>query len=89
MLSIRRPVDCTVTYYNEHNEAKNIKLQDMSARVFLHEYDHMLGVDFTQRASKLALDIGMKKRDKMLKKLERSGKLEKADGDTYSIPQTS
>ncbi len=89
MLSIRRPVDCTITYYNEHNEAKNIKLQDMSARVFLHEYDHMLGVDFTQRASKLALDIGMKKRDKMLKKLERSGKLEKADGDTYSIPQTS
>ena len=43
----------------------------MTARIFLHEYDHMNGIDFTQRASRLALNIGMKKRDKILKRLER------------------
>jgi peptide deformylase len=88
MLSIRRPIDCTVSYYTEENEAKTMKLVEMSARIFLHEYDHMLGVDFTQRASKLSLDIGMKKRQKMLKKLEKSGKLINNAG-RYELSKTS
>ena len=33
----------------------------MSARVFLHEYDHLFGVDFTDKVSKLKLDMAKKK----------------------------
>ena len=66
-------------------EPKLEKLQDMTARIFLHEYDHMNGIDFTQRASRLALNIGMKKRDKILKRLEREGKLKKGEDGLYEV----
>jgi peptide deformylase len=85
MLSIRRPIDCVVNYWNEEGEPKLEKLQDMTARIFLHEYDHMNGIDFTQRASRLALNIGMKKRDKILKRLEREGKLKKGEDGLYEV----
>ena len=52
-----------------------MRFEGMTARIFLHEYDHMLGYDFTQRASKLALDRGVKARDKKIKKMLREGKL--------------
>ena len=37
-------------------------------RVFLHEYDHMLGQNFLQRVSKLKLERAIKKFKKMDKK---------------------
>ena len=39
----------------------------MSARVFLHEYDHLFGVDFTDKVSKLKLDMAKKKLAKRTK----------------------
>ena len=33
----------------------------MSARVFQHEYDHLFGVDFTDKVSKLKLDMAKRK----------------------------
>ena len=36
----------------------------LEARIFLHEYDHMEGKDFTDRVSKLKLDIAKKKQKK-------------------------
>ena len=38
----------------------------LEARIFLHEYDHMEGKDFTDRVSKLKLDIAKKKQKKAL-----------------------
>ena len=38
----------------------------LEARIFLHEYDHMEGQDFTNRVSKLKLDIAKKKQKKAL-----------------------
>ena len=73
--SIRRPKDIVVSYYDEKNENHKMRFEGMTARIFLHEYDHMLGYDFTQRASKLALDRGVKARDKKIKKMLREGKL--------------
>ena len=74
-LSIRRPTFCVVSYYDEKGENHKMKFDGMTARIFLHEMDHMLGIDFTQRASKLVLDRGVKARDKKIKKLVQSGKL--------------
>lgn len=74
-LQIKRPKFCVVSYYDEKGENQKFRYDDMTARIFLHEYDHMLGVDFTQRASKLVLDRGIKKRDKILKGLVKQGKL--------------
>ena len=33
-----------------------MKYEGLTARIFLHEMHHMMGIDFTQRASKLVLD---------------------------------
>ena len=38
----------------------------LEARVFLHEYDHMEGKNFTDGVSKLKLDIAKKKQKKAL-----------------------
>ncbi len=74
-MQIKRPTFCIVSYYDENGEAKNIRFEGMTARIFMHEYDHMMGVDFTQRASKLVLERALKARDKKLKKLVQQGKL--------------
>ena len=74
-LSIRRPEFCVVSYYDETGENKKMKFEGLTARIFLHEMDHMVGIDFTQRASKLVLDRGVKARDKKIKKLVKEGKL--------------
>jgi len=74
-LSIRRPEFCVVSYYDETGENKKMKFEGLTARIFLHEMDHMIGIDFTQRASKLVLDRGVKARDKKIKKLIKEGRL--------------
>ena len=78
-LSIRRPTFCVVSYYNEKGENVKMKFEGLTARIFLHEMDHMMGIDFTQRASKLVLDRGIKARDKKIKKLVQDGKLKLPD----------
>ena len=42
-----------------------------TARVILHEYDHMLGANFTHRVSKLKLERGLKAVAKKHKKHQR------------------
>ena len=41
------------------------------ARVILHEYDHMLGANFTMRVSKLKLERAFKALEKKIKKHQR------------------
>ena len=45
---------------------------DLSARIFLHEMDHMEGTDFTKKVSKLRLDRAKKRVKKQQKKLDRT-----------------
>lgn len=78
-LSIRRPKFCVVSYFDEKGDNHKMKYEGLTARIFLHEMDHMMGIDFTQRASKLVLDRGIKARDKKIKKLIKEGKLKLPD----------
>lgn len=39
-----------------------------NARIFQHEFDHLLGINYTDRVSKLKLDMAKKKQQKFLKK---------------------
>ena len=50
---------------------KEAHLKGMFSRIFQHEYDHMLGRQFTERVSKLKLDMAMKKAKKQWKLAER------------------
>ena len=51
-LNISRPSTIIVKYEDEGKELHKIKLEGCIARIFQHEYDHMEGIDFTQRSSK-------------------------------------
>ena len=48
-LDISRPSNIIVKYEDEGKNIIKIKLNGFIARVFQHEYDHMEGIDFTQR----------------------------------------
>ena len=48
-LKISRPSSVVVKYEDEGKKIHKIKLDGMIARIFQHEYDHMEGIDFTQR----------------------------------------
>ena len=48
-LKIKRPDKIVVKYEDEDKKIHKIKFQGLASRVFQHEYDHMEGIDFTQR----------------------------------------
>ena len=48
-LDIPRPETIVVKYEDEGKELHKVKLTGFVARIFQHEYDHMEGIDFTQR----------------------------------------
>tara|TARA_Y200000002_G_scaffold130968_1_gene107928 strand:+ start:437 stop:766 length:330 start_codon:yes stop_codon:yes gene_type:complete len=48
-LDVDRPESIVVKYEDESKEVHKIRLEGFIARIFLHEYDHMEGIDFTQR----------------------------------------
>ena len=48
-LKVKRPDKIIVKYEDEDKKTHKLKLQGLASRVFQHEYDHMEGIDFTQR----------------------------------------
>ena len=48
-LKISRPSSVVIKYEDESKKNHKIKLNGMASRIFQHEYDHMEGIDFTQR----------------------------------------
>ena len=48
-LKVKRPDKIIVKYEDEDKKTHKIKLEGLASRVFQHEYDHMEGIDFTQR----------------------------------------
>ena len=49
-LKVKRPDKIVVKYEDEDKKTHKMKLQGLASRVFQHEYDHMEGIDFTQRS---------------------------------------
>ena len=49
IINIQRPNRIVVKYEDEDKKDHKIKLSGMAARVFLHEFDHLEGIVFTQR----------------------------------------
>ena len=48
-LQIERPYSIVVKFEDEDRKVHKIKMEGLMARIFLHEYDHMEGINFTQR----------------------------------------
>ena len=67
-LKVSRPKGITAKYLDIDAKECTIELYDLDARCFLHEYDHLQGIEFTSRVSKLKLDMAKKKANKRIKK---------------------
>ena len=70
-LGIKRPKWCSVRYTDENGEEVEETLHGMSARIFMHENEHMNGYVFTDLVSKLKLERAEKVKAKMIKELQR------------------
>ena len=48
-IKIERPKTIVVKYEDENKKVHKQKLKEFICRIFQHEYDHLEGIDFTQR----------------------------------------
>lgn len=67
---VNRPKKIEVLFYTEKGEKVQMFLEDIAARIFLHEYDHLNGILFTDHVKPLALKFARNKQNKVLKKLK-------------------
>ena len=71
-MKIKRPASFIVLYQNIKGEIIERELTGMEARVYLHEYDHLHGTTFDQRAGALTLTLAKERRKKEAKKAARA-----------------
>ena len=71
-LKVNRPEAIEVEYEDVHGEKTTAMMYGLEARIFLHEYDHMEGTDFTRLASPLKLQRAIKKLNKKLRQHRKS-----------------
>ena len=67
-LNIRRPKQISFEFMDVNGEQRQAQFSGITARIFQHEYDHLQGINFTDRVSKLRLDMAKKKQKKLFKK---------------------
>lgn len=69
-INVKRPSTVKVSYQNVLGEETEAELDALHARVFLHEFDHLMGITFDQRASILGLAMAKDRRKKKQKKFK-------------------
>jgi len=67
-VKIKRPKEILAKWYDENLQEQVVKIEGYSAKCYLHEYDHLQGITFKDRVSKLKWDMATKK----ARKLERN-----------------
>ena len=64
-VQVLRPKQITVKWQNIKGETLESNLDNMESKCFQHELDHLNGVTFDQRVSKLKWDMAIKRKDKL------------------------
>jgi len=68
VINVKRPRGVVAKYLDTTGKECTIELYDIDARCFLHEYDHLQGIEFVDRVSKLRLQRAKKKRTTLRKR---------------------
>jgi|TARA_B110000238_G_C15868259_1_gene328193 peptide deformylase len=66
-VKVTRPKDILAEWYDENLEKQTAKIDGYTAKCFLHEWDHLQGITFKDRVSKLKWNMATKKARKLLK----------------------
>ena len=64
-LKIRRPYNIDCSFEDENGDSHEVTMMGLECRVFQHEMDHMEGTNFTNRVSRLKLNMAKKRAAKM------------------------
>ena len=70
-LNIARPSTVTAEWLDEHGEKQSGTLDGYGARCFLHEFDHLNGVVFKEKVSRLKWDRATTKKNKIQKQRKK------------------
>lgn len=70
-MKVKRPKSVLVKYQNTKGEWIEDEFHGLTARIFLHEYDHMQGKTFKDRVSKIKWDLAYNRMIKRTKKIIR------------------
>jgi peptide deformylase len=68
-VKIKRPQEILARWYDENFQEQVVKIEGYSAKVYLHEFDHLMGITIKDRVSKLKWDMAVKKARKLEKTL--------------------
>mgnify|MGYP000238497281 CR=1 FL=1 len=63
-VKINRPSWIVAQFQDENGETKTGRIEGYDARCYLHELDHLVGITYKDRASKLKWDMAIKKAKK-------------------------
>jgi peptide deformylase len=80
-LKVDRPTWVDAEFYDETGALKQIRMEGLTARCFLHELDHMNGVKFVDHAGPLAVQMARQRQEKMVKQIVRINKNAKKMGN--------
>ena len=64
LIKVTRPVWIITRFHGINGKGETHKFEGMTARVFQHEYDHMIGKTMFDHLSKLKLEMYLKKKEK-------------------------
>lgn len=71
-MKIKRPSAIRVRFQDPNGDFVTKKFSGFTAQLFQHEYDHMEGILYIQRVSRLVHDRARKQQDKLLKRMRKS-----------------
>ena len=66
-LKVKRPAWIVAEYQDSEGNLKEIKVDGYLSKCFQHEYDHLEGICFVDKVSRMKLDLAMKKVRKIKK----------------------
>ena len=70
-LSVKRPDSVRIRFQDETGEMRTEKFIGMTARIALHEFDHMLGKVYTQKATQYETQRALRKRMILKRKVKK------------------
>lgn len=72
VLKVKRPKNIKVRYIEPNGNVVTQKFIGMTARVFLHEYDHLQGINFKHKANPIHLERGLRQQKIIQRQQKRS-----------------
>lgn len=73
-VKIKRPRSIKVRFTDPFGNTRTEKFTGMTARCFLHELDHLNGIDYTRRATQFHLASAYRKQKNLSRQLKRAEK---------------